>query len=488
MTEAPAEFRVALPKSEIFLILAGLLMAMLLAALDQTIVATAMPSIARELGDPEHLPWIVTSYLLTATASIPIYGKLGDIHGRRIVLMAGISIFIAGSILCALSRTMLLLSIARAVQGLGGGGLVSLGQTVISEIVPPRERGYYQVYISSVFIGSSLAGPVLGGVFAEHWHWSAIFWMNVPLGLIAFLLASSQLRKLPRYGRYRSFDSAGAFFLLAATVTLLLALSWGGRAHPWMSPVILGLLAASFSFWLLFVLRMHAASEPLLPLKLLLNNVVFYATLARASCTGIFTGLAIYMPVYLQSVAGMNPSRSGLAMVPFMAGLIAGSTIAGRLLTKVHRYKRVALYGLSAAFITAWIFAIIPPGLPLAWIEALLLLLSLGLGTVLNVAIVAAQNAMPLHQLGIGTAGMNLFRQLSGAILVAVFGAIVLGGGGGADLHGAAPSDNLTPPPEAYRQIFFIAAAGMAAAFVALLLMEERPLLATRPLSSTERQ
>ena len=271
----------ALSHAEIRTIILGVLLAMFLAALDQTIIATALPTIGRELGDLEHLPWIVTVYLLTSTAVTPLYGKFSDSYGRRVTMLVGIVIFIAGSIACALAPTMFVLILARALQGIGGGGLIALAQTIIADIVAPRERGRYQVYFASVFMTSSLLGPVLGGFFAEHMHWSVIFWINIPLGLVALVIAYHSLKKLPRHDRPHRLDLLGAALLVAATVALLLGLSWGGIRYPWGSLPVLGLFAASLVLWGLFAMRMRLAPEPLIPPGVLHNPVVRMARALR---------------------------------------------------------------------------------------------------------------------------------------------------------------------------------------------------------------
>src|SRR5689334_9413412 len=234
-----------LSMSDIRWINAGIMLAMLLAALDQTIIATALPTIGRELGDLEHLPWVVTVYLLAATAVTPLYGKFSDSHGRRVTMLIGITVFILGSIACALAPDMLVLILARGLQGLGGGGLIALGQTIIGDLVAPKERAKYQVYFASVFMTSSLVGPVLGGFFAEHLHWSVIFWINLPLGLIALGITFHTLKKLPRHDRPHTLDLLGALLLVAATVSLLLALGWGGLRYPWFSGPVIGLVVGS---------------------------------------------------------------------------------------------------------------------------------------------------------------------------------------------------------------------------------------------------
>src|SRR5215204_1183958 len=263
---------------EIRAIIGGIIVAMLLAALDQTIVATALPTIGRELGDVEDMPWVVTAYLLASTAVTPLYGKFSDSHGRRITLLIGIVTFIVGSLACALAPTMFLLIAARLVQGLGGG-LISLAQTIIADIVAPKERGRYQVYIASVFVSASLLGPVLGGFFAEHLHWSVIFWINLPLGALAFWMSNAALKRLPRYDRRHRLDVLGAALLMGATVALLLALNWGGVRYAWLSAPIAGLLAGSAALSAALALRLHTAREPLIPLDILRNPVVRMGTL-----------------------------------------------------------------------------------------------------------------------------------------------------------------------------------------------------------------
>ena len=287
----------SLDHREILSIIFGLLLAMLLAALDQTIVATALPTIGQDLQDIEHLPWVVTAYLLASTAVTPLYGKLSDIHGRRPVLLAAISTFIVGSIACALAPSMFILICARGLQGIGGGGLISLAQTIIADIVSPRERGRYQVYIASVFITSSLAGPVLGGFFAEHLHWSAIFWINLPLGLGAFAMTYSKLKRLPRHARPHRLDLIGAACLVMGSTSLLLALSWGGTHYPWLSFEIGALISSSIAFSAAFFIRTYTISEPLIPVTVLQNQVVRTGTVSASLAMGIFIGLSIFMPI-----------------------------------------------------------------------------------------------------------------------------------------------------------------------------------------------
>jgi EmrB/QacA subfamily drug resistance transporter len=484
MTEDSGEAR-PLAHREILSIIFGLLLAMLLAALDQTIVATAMPTIGQDLHDLEHLPWIVTAYLLASTAVTPLYGKLSDIHGRRPVLLAAISTFIVGSIACAVAPSMFILIWARGLQGIGGGGLISLAQTIIADIVSPRERGRYQVYIASVFITSSLAGPVLGGFFAEHLHWSGIFWINVPLGLGALAMTYSKLKGLPRHERPRRLDIIGAVLLILASTSLLLALSWAGVRYPWLSVQIMLVIAVSVAFWAAFFLRTQMAAEPLIPISVLQNQVVRTGTLSASLAMGTFIGLAIFMPIYFQGIGRLSASVSGLALIPLMAGTVVGATISGRSMSHVSHYKRLPLIALVFALGATAAMALAHK-YPLVVIEILLATISIGLGTVLPVTTVAIQNAVRVHELGTATASMNFFRQLGGAFIVAVFGTIVLNGAG---ISGVDMTRGIVETPElvsAFHSVFLTAAGCVLVCLLFLLRMEERPLLERRPDASTE--
>ncbi|MBW8726518.1 MAG: MFS transporter [Inquilinus limosus] len=462
-------------------IIIGIMLAMLLAALDQTIVATALPTIGQELGDVEHLSWVVSAYLLASTAVTPLYGKFSDIHGRRVTLLVSITVFIVGSVACALAPTMLALILARALQGLGGGGLISLAQTIIADVVSPKERGRYQGYIASVFVTSSVVGPVLGGLIADHLHWSVILWINLPLGLGAFWMVWGALRRLPRHERRHRLDVLGAVLMVGATVAAMLALTWGGSRYAWDSAEILGLFGASLVFWVLFALRLLKADEPLIPLAVMSNPVVGTGTAAAFCVMGTFIGLSIYVPVYLEGILGLSASNAGLALMPLMAGTVTGANIAGRFMARMTHYKRTPLVGLVIAAVALVLLAADPAGWPMWVVEVLLAAIGLGLGTVLPVTTISIQNAVAMHQLGTATGCMNFFRSLGSAIVVAGFGAIVLGAIGGGPGQSAENLGDLTPAMRdglvgAFHWLFLAAAVGLALGFVWLLLMEERPL------------
>ncbi|HYS49885.1 MAG TPA: MDR family MFS transporter [Xanthobacteraceae bacterium] len=485
---APTAEHPPLAHAEIRAIVLGILLAMFLGALDQTIIATALPTIGRAFADVENLSWVVTAYLLTATAATPLYGKLSDIHGRRAMLLVAISIFAAASVGCALAPSMTALALARALQGVGGGGLLSLAQTIVADVVSPLERGRYQAYIGMVFAASSIGGPVLGGFFAEHLHWSLIFWINLPIGLVAFLMTNRVLKRLPRHERPHRLDLAGAGLMMAATVVLLLALTWGGTRYPWSSAQILALLAASGSLWTLFVIRLMTAREPFLPLSVLTNPVVGMGTASVSCVFGTMIGLAIFVPLYFEIVLGLSASASGLALIPLMGGTVIGSTAAGRYMSRLPHYKRVPFVGLALAIAALALLAAEPAGLPLAVVCTALGLVGTGMGALFPVTTVSVQNAVLPYQLGTATGAMNFFRQLSGALIVAAFGAIVLGGAGGAGHAGvtletlALQTDQFAGGDfaQVFRWVFIAAAALLAAGLLLLFAMEERPLRGRR--------
>jgi EmrB/QacA subfamily drug resistance transporter len=474
----------ALDQAGVRTIVVGILLTMFLGALDQTIVATALPTISRDLEDVDSLSWVVTAYLLTATAVTPLYGKLSDIHGRRLMLLVAIGIFTVASVACALAPTMSILVLARGLQGLGGGGLLSLTQTIIADVVPPIERGRYQGYIGTVFALSSIGGPVLGGLFAEHLHWSLIFWINLPLGLIAFLMTNDVLKQLPRYARRRHrLDIVGAAMMMVATITLLLALTWGGTRYPWASPPIAGLLLASAVISGLFVIHLLTTREPFLPLPVLFNPVVGVGTASVTCVFGTMIALTVFVPLYYEVVLGLSAGQSGIALMPQLAGTVIGSTVTGRAMVTVRRYKRMPVVGLVVAIAALAAVALKPAGLPLPVTSMVLGLAGLGIGSVFPITTVSIQNAVRPYQLGTATGVMNFFRSLGGALMVSVFGAIVFGGAGGAG-HAGLTLEALAADvgrsggdlAMVFRWVFFAAACCLSVGLGCLVAMEERPL------------
>ena len=473
----------ALDKAAVRQIILGILLAMLLAALDQTIVATALPTIGEELHDLNHLQWVVTAYLLAATAVTPLYGKLADIHGRRTMLLIAISTFVFGSLLCALAPTMIVLIAARFIQGLGGGGLIALAQTIVADVVSPRERMRYQAYFASVFVTSSVVGPVIGGFFAQDLHWSFIFWINLPLGAAALAMTYGVLKRLPRHERPHKLDVVGALLMAFAATTLLLALSWGGSTYPWTSVEVLGLIAATVVAWSLFAARLLTAAEPFVPLAVMFNPVVGTGTAANFFVVGTMVGLTIFVPIYFEAVVGLTASQSGLALIALMGGTVTGAQIAGRIMAWSEHYKHGPSGGLVVAVIGTALLAWRAGALPLWQIEVLLAFTGMGMGTIFPVTTVAIQNAVEPHQLGTATATFNFFRSLGSAILVAVFGAIFLGGLGvsgqaigSLEQLVAIAAKNGTPIGPVFTMIFGAASITLAIGLICFLAMEERPL------------
>src|SRR6516164_9782988 len=479
-TELPGASQAAIPLDHVAVraIVAGIMLAMFLSALEQTIVAPALPAIGRSLGGIDDLSWVVTAYLLAVTVTTPLFGKLSDIYGRRLVLLWAIAIFIAGSIACALATTIWVLIVARGLQGLGGGGLLPIAQTIIADLLSPRERPIVQGRTSIMFMSASILGPVLGGFLTDQLHWSLIFWINLPLGAVALVMSERALRQLPRNERPHQLDVIGAILMVAAGLSLMLALAWGGTHYPWRSPLIVGLLAGSAMLWGLFAARLLTAREPFIPLTILRDRVTSTITCAAFFAVGTIIGITIYTPLYCETVLGLSASSSGLALIAFMAGTVVGSLAAARLMVRLSHYMRVPLAGLLFAVIALGVLAADPVNQSIARLVSLLFVLGCGVGPMYPMSTIVMQNAVKPHHLGTATGTLNFFRSLGGAIIVAVFGAIVLGSGvDGAGVitleRLAAAHGDLAP---AFRWVFIAAAICLAIAFCSLLAVEERPL------------
>jgi EmrB/QacA subfamily drug resistance transporter len=467
--DAYAERREVQPLThrETLLIVFGVLLPTFMGSLDQTILASALPTIGRELGDVHSLPWLITAYLLASTATIPLYGKIADIHGRRFTLRIAILIYLAGSLVCALAPNMLVLILGRVLHGLGGGGLSSMGMIVLGDLVSPKERGRYYTYFSLTYTTAGGCGPALGGFIADHLHWSVIFWINIPMGLAALAITSSLLRRLPRHERPHRLDIVGAVLIVLASVSFMLALNTAGVRFPWSSPPILALLAVALLMGGFFVMRLLTAPEPLIPVSILTHPIVRCAIAANAFGWGSIIGLNIILPIYLQGVMGLSPTSAGLSLVVFMVAMNTSAGLAGQVLGRVRHYKLLPMIGVlvsTAAVATlAWRAESMTP----LSFELLVIVIGIGFGPLPSLTSVAMQNVVPRHQLGISIGTMNFSRNLYATILIAVFGAIVAAGApAGAALGGA----------EAFGRAFLVAAASLAVAFVALVLMEQKPL------------
>lgn len=417
----------ALGNRQIRVVLGALMIAVLLAALDQNILATAMPTVVRELGGLDRYPWVITAYLLTGTAAMPLYGRIGDLRGRRPVLLLAIIAFVAGSVLCGVSQTILELILARGVQGIGAGGLVVLAFTIVSEIVPPQERGRRLGSFGAVFGVASLAGPLLGGYFAEHgWRW--IFFLNVPIGLAALAATGWGLRALPRRTAAGTLDGRGAILLVAATVGLLLAASWGGGQYSWTDRPVVGALAFGGLMLSLLVWAEFRTPTPLLPVRLFRMRSFSVGCSAAFLLGIVMFGAIIYLPVYLQLVQGRSPTVSGLMMLPLMGTLTLVSVIGGRAISRAGHYKWFIVAGALLTTAGALAGTGLGVGTPLPWVFVMMTVTGIGLGLCMQPLVLVVQAELPPAQLGAGTSTGAFLRQLGGAFGVAVLGTILTAG------------------------------------------------------------
>ncbi|MDH7797893.1 MULTISPECIES: MFS transporter [unclassified Beijerinckia] len=476
-TPAPAASQ--LTHRETLWIVAGVLLPVFMASLDQSLVATALPTIGREFDATGQLSWVVTAYLLTSTAATPLYGKISDTRGRRMTMMVGIGIFVVGAIASALAPNITSLILARGLQGIGGAGLVAQAMTVLGDIAPPKQRAKYYTYFSIIYTTAAGIGPVIGGLFAEHLHWSLIFWISVPMGIGAFLITSKLLRKLPRYEKYHRLDIAAAVLIVAASSTLMLVMNTGGKTWPWLSIEIVTFSLVSVLLWVLFLRRLLRTAEPLIPLGILRNPIVRCAIVANSFGWAAMIGLNIYLPLYLQTVLGKTPSESGLNLMVLMVTVNASALVGAQVAARMEHYK---LYPLVTLFICilsiAWL-AVRVDTISMLEFELVLALAGLGFGPVAPVSSVALQNAVMMHQLGTAVSVMSFARSLFAAVLVAALGAIVLHAVGTDTLTGAAATleANRDGATAAFRTLFWVTAGSLVIAFLGLLLMEERPLL-----------
>jgi MFS family permease len=367
----------------------------------------------------------------------------------------------------------------RGLQGLGGGGIMPIVQTVISDVVTPRERGQYQAYFSGVWVSAGIGGPILGGIFAEHLHWSMIFWINLPLGIAALALLVPKMKKIPVFHRKRKVDWLGGALLMGSAVVFMLVLTWAGTKFSWASPTIVSMIGAAVVLALAFVWHALRTSEPFLPLQLMSGSVVPYAIAGGSFAMGAMIGLTVHMPLYYEVVYGLSASEAGLALIPIAAISVGGAALAGRTMTRSTHYKRVAIYGTGFAALMGVLLTAVT--LPLWALLTVLALFSFGLGTMFPVSIVSIQNAVPRPQVGTATGAVNFFRALMGSFCVAAFTTILLMAlGDGISINGehAAATEAIDPVAmiAAFRYVFAAAAALLAAALVCVLLLEERPL------------
>ncbi|HWK43943.1 MAG TPA: MDR family MFS transporter [Stellaceae bacterium] len=413
---------------ETLIILSGVMIGMFLAALDQTIVATALPRIAGDLHGGEHISWVVSGYLLTSTASTPIYGKLSDLYGRKVMLQTALIIFLLTSILCGLAQSMPQLIAARALQGLGGGGLLAMAHATIADVVAPRERGRYQGYFGSMFATSSIIGPILGGLFADHLTWRWVFWINLPIGLIGLALSAVALKKLKAKRLRHKIDYAGAVLLVSAVTCVLFVTTMGGNEYAWDSSMILSLMLAAGLLLAIFIWHERRIDEPVLPPRLFQNAVFRIANVANLLSSICMLGSIVFLPLYLELVHGLSASDSGLMLIPLTGATVFGAIGTGQVVARIGRYKIFPITGLTLNVLGSLLLAMLPPDASLYAVAIGMLVTGVGIGMVMPVIMVAVQNAVSSRDIGTATSSISFFRSMGGAFGVALFGAVLIAG------------------------------------------------------------
>jgi EmrB/QacA subfamily drug resistance transporter len=488
MNESP------IPIREVRIAFAAVVLAMLPAVLDQTILATALPTIANDLGRLADVSWVIAAYVVTAAASTPLWGKLGDRLGRKRLLETALVLFVAASAVCGAAQDMTWLIVSRAVQGVAAGGLMTLAMAAVGDLVSPRERGRYQGYIAIAFAFATVVGPLIGGLLVEHASWRWVFYVNLPVGAAALaglylklpapeaagVEGPDELQGIGGRPRFRApIDIAGAILLAGSTITLMLACIWGGDRYAWGSPTIIALIAGGAALAAALVARERRAPDPIVPLNLLRTRPVAVSSVALFLTTAALFSITVFVPLYLQTTTGATPTQAGLLLVPAMIGIAVSTNLAGLAMSKTGRYKRFPIIGLGLMTVALVLLAALAPHPSVVATAIGLVVFGFGFGMVGQVLIAAVQNSVPREQLGIAMATTTFFRGLGGAVGAAVLGAIFAGRAGTTTT--AASLRHLSAGARAdvihgVQAVFLTAAPIAAVALIVVLLLREAPL------------
>jgi EmrB/QacA subfamily drug resistance transporter len=480
MTSSPNERNDGRPVSTPALVpFAAIVLAMLPAVLDQTMLATALPTIAAQLGRLADVSWVVTAYVVAAAASTPLWGKLGDRHGRKRLLQISLVMFLAASALCGVAQSITLLVVSRAVQGAAAGGLMTLAMAAVGDLVTPRERARYQGYITASFAVATVAGPLIGGLLVDHASWRWVFYVNLPLGAVALAALSLRLPADVVERTRDALDASGAALLAAATSGLVLTCIWGGQRYAWGSPAILSLIAATLLLAGALIVRERRAADPIVPIELLRTRAVAVASAALFLATSALFAITVFVPLFLQTTTGATPTQAGLLLVPMMLGITVSTTLAGRSIARTGRYKRFPLAGLALMTVALALLAAFAGEPSRATVGVGLAIFGLGFGMVGQVLIVAVQNSVERRRLGIAIAATSFFRALGGAVGAAALGAVFAARAGTSEGSGAVTA--LRPGVradiiDAVQTVFIVAAPIAGVALFIVLLLHEVPL------------
>jgi EmrB/QacA subfamily drug resistance transporter len=476
-------------RTEVGIPFAAIVLAMLPAVLDQTILATGLPVVARDLGALSDVSWVVTAYVVAAAATTPLWGKLGDRHGRKLLLQLSLATFVSASALCSAAQDITQLIVLRTVQGAAAGGLMTLAMATVGDLVAPRERGRYQGYIAATFAVATIVGPLLGGLLVEHASWRWVFLVNLPVGLIALVALTLRLPAPEAAGADRPLDLAGAALLAGATSAFMLTCIWGGSRYAWDSAAIVALIAATLVLAGALVVRERRTADPIVPMHLLRSPAVAVASSALFLGTAALFAITVFVPLFLQVTTGASPTEAGLLLVPAMLGITASTTLSGRSIARTGRYKRFPVAGLALMTVALFTLAAFAERTSQVWTGVGLALFGLGFGMVTQVLVVAVQNHVERRELGVATATTGFFRALGGAAGAAVLGAVFAAqAGAGASDSGQALGPALRADVvDGVQAVFMVAAPLAALALAIVLLLPEAPLKASEEHQAAER-